>query len=354
MDIIQEYLNNDSTKPECRLSSFVMKNENNVSVTVLNYGATIARIDIPDKHGQIENITLGHKDLKNFIGGPYYLGSTIGRYANRIANGRFKIEGKEYNVSLNRPGLTLHGGFIGYDKKYWQPRIAEILSSKVLELTLVSFDGEEGFPGTMEVKVIYSLTEKNELVIKYMATSDKTTVINLTNHSYFNLTGNPNNSILNHKVKINADNFTPTDSKSIPTGEISSVRDTPLDFRRVCRVGDRIKDSFEQLRFAKGYDHNFVLNNYNGDIREAATVYDPKSGRFMEVLTDQPGMQFYSGNFLNGIPEGMEGVYPKMRTGLCFECQHFPNSPNEKKFPSVILKPGEIYRQTTIYRFSVY
>ncbi len=352
MNIEHEHFTNKPNQPEYKLDSFILKNQNGMSVTILNYGAAIARIEVPDRNGKIENVTLGHEDLRDFVGGPYYLGATVGRYANRIAGGQFKIDGREYKVSLNKPGFMLHGGFVGFDKKFWQSKITDRTDGKVLEFSLTSPDGEEGFPGTMEIKVIYSLTEKNELVVKYLATSDKATVLNLTNHSYFNLTGNTDNSILDHQVKINADNFTPTDSSSIPTGEIASVENTPLDFRKPRRVGERIENNFEQLKFAKGYDQNFVINNFNGEAREAASVYEPISGRVMEVLTNQPGMQFYTGNYLSGIPQGTEGVYPKRRTGLCFECQHFPNSPNEKNFPSVILKPGEIYKQTTIYRFS--
>jgi len=335
------------------LESFILKNNNGMSVTILNVGAIIARIEIPDKNGKIENVTLGHNDPFNFIDGPYYLGATVGRYANRIAGGRFVIDAKEYKVSLNKPGFMLHGGFEGFNRKFWQSRIIDIYNHTSLELTLISPDGDEGFPGTMEAKVIYKLTEKNELNVQYFATTNKATVINLTNHSYFNLTGNLENTILDHIVKINADKFTPTNNVSIPTGDIASVDGTPLDFRTPKRVGDRIEQGFEQLKLAGGYDQNFVINNYNSEAREAATVYEPTSGRVMEVLTDQPGMQFYSGNNLSGIPQGTNGVYPKRRTGLCFECQHFPNSPNEKNFPSVILRPGEVYRQTTIYRFSI-
>lgn len=203
----------------------------------------------------------------------------------------------------------------------------------------------------MEVKVIYSLTEQNELKIKYSATSNKITIINLTNHSYFNLTGSTENTILDHILKINADKFTSIDSNLIPTGKIENVEGTPMDFREPCRVGDRIEDEFDQLKFAGGYDQNFVLNNFNGEVREAASVYEPVSGRVMKVLMDQPGMQFYSGNYLSGIPRGNNRTYTGKRTGLCFESQHFPNSPNEKNFPSTILNPGEIYQQTTVYRF---
>jgi len=345
MEIITNHLKEN-------LDSYILKNNNGMRVTILNYGAAIARIEAPDKNGKIENVTLGHNDLVNFIGGPYYLGATVGRYANRIAGGRFTIDGKEYQVSLNKPGFMLHGGFTGFDKKYWKARIIDSTEESALELSLISPDGDEGFPGAMEIKAIYKLSYKNELLVKYIAASDKTTVINITNHSYFNLTGNPDNTILDHIVKIYADNFTPTNNISIPTGNIASVENTPLDFRQPCRVGDRIDDNFDQLVFAKGYDQNFVINNFNGEVRETAAVYEPTSGRFMEVLTDQPGMQFYSGNYLNGIPQGTEGIYPKRRTALCFECQHFPNSPNEEDFPSVILKPGKVYNQTTIYRFS--
>lgn len=335
------------------LYSYDLKNSNGMSVSILNYGATIARMEVPDRNGVIADVLLGHDNFSNYIGGRFYLGATIGRYANRIANGCFNLDGKECQVSVNRAGNLLHGGFEGFDKKFWDARIIECKENSALELTLISHDGEEGFPGTMEAKVIYSVTESNELKIKYMATSNKTTVINLTNHAYFNLTGTADNSILDHILKINADNFTPINERSLPTGLIENVGGTPLDFRSPHKIGERIDNKFGQLKLANGYDHNFVINNFNGDVREAATLYEPISGRFMEVYTNQPGIQFYSGNYLDGTYEGKNGIKFLQRSGLCLECQHFPNSPNEKDFPSVILKPGQVYRQTTIYKFSI-
>lgn len=335
------------------LYSFELKNSKGMSVTILNYGATIAKIEVPDRNGIIADVTLGHDNFSNYIGGRYYFGATIGRFANRIFKGRFCLDGKEYQVAVNKAGNLLHGGFEGFDKKFWNSRFIEYKEGSALELTLISPDGEEGFPGTMEIKVIYSVSDNNELKIKYMAASDKATVINLTNHAYFNLTGFATTSILGHILKINADNFTPINDISIPTGKIENVASTPLDFRSLYKIGERIENNFDQLKFANGYDHNWVLNNFNGDVREAATLYEPISGRVMEVLTDQPGIQFYSGNFLDATFEGKNEVKYQQRAGLCLECQHFPNSPNEKNFPPVILRPGQVYKQTTIYKFSV-
>ncbi|MDE3058850.1 MAG: galactose mutarotase [Bacteroidota bacterium] len=331
--------------------SYVLSNNRGMSITVLNYGATLARIEVPDRQGNAADVLLGHEKLKNFIGGRFYLGGTIGRYANRIKAGRFKLDGKEYQVTVNSKGNMLHGGTVGFDKKFWEASIDE--AKNAVEFSLISPDGEEGFPGTMEIKAAYELSDDNEVRIRYRATTDKTTVVNLTNHAYFNLTGNPAGSILDHILMINAEKFTPTDGASIPTGEIENVAGTPMDFTTPAKIGARIDDDDIQLRQSKGYDHNYVLNDFNGSVRTAATVYDPSCGRLMEVLTDQPGVQFYSGNNLDGAMQGKKGIYYQPRAGLCLECQHFPNSPNEKKFPSAVLEPASVYTQNTVYKFSV-
>jgi aldose 1-epimerase len=347
MDIITKQFENN-------LKAFVLKNPNGMSATIINFGAAIAGIEVPDRNGNIADVTLGHDNLLNFIGGRYYLGATVGRYANRIAAGEFSLEGKKYNVSINKGGNLLHGGFEGFDKKYWKTEIIDSAEGQALELTLISPDGEEGFPGRMEVKVVYTVTRKNELKIEYSATSDKPTVINLTNHCYFNLTGTAANSVLDHILQLNADSYIPYDEQFIPTGEIEKVKGLPLDFRKPYRIGDRIDNNFGQLELAKGYDQNLVLNNFDGGVRQAATLYEQSSGRFMEVYTDQPGIQFYTGNYLDGTMIGKNGIEYQKRSGLCLECQHFPNSPNEPKFPSTVLFPSQLYRQTTIYKFSVH
>lgn len=329
-----------------------LKNCNGMKVTVINYGAAIASIEVPDKKGIFQNVVLGHKDLTNYIGGRFYFGATIGRYANRIARGCFKINGREYKVTKNQNGNLLHGGGVGFDKRFWRTSLLLEDSYPVIKLTLFSPDCDEGFPGNVEVKTYYSLTDENELKIKYEAVSDKTTVINLTNHSYFNLTGSPINSILDHVLKINASKFTPIDDSMIPTGRIADVSETPMDFRVPYNIGGRINKQYEQLDIAGGYDHNWVINNFNGSLREAATLFDPLSGRLMEVITNQPGIQFYSGNNLDRKPKGKEKVWYKRYSGLCLECQRFPDSPNKNSFPSVLLNPENVYKQNTTYRFS--
>ncbi len=334
------------------LVSFLLTNKNGMSVKILNYGAAIASIKAPDRNGKIEEVLLRHDDLLNYIGGRFYFGATLGRYANRIAGGRFSLDGKQYQLTRNRNGNMLHGGAVGFDKKFWKTGIIDHEEGTSLSLTLFSCDGEEGFPGNLEVDVIYSLTDNNELKIEYKAETDRPTVINLSNHSYFNLTGSPANSILNHQLKINASHYLPTDQSGIPNKGLLSVENTPMDFNNPTSVGARINEDYEQLKYFGGYDHNWVLNNYDGSVRKAAELYSPESGRVMEVYTDQPGLQFYSGNNLDGTVKGKDGIFYQKYTGLCLECQHFPNSPNEKTFPSTELRPGDVYKQTTIYKFS--
>ena len=332
--------------------SYTLTNNNEMSVTIIDYGATVVKLKVPDKNGKIEDVILGYDSLSGYVNGQSYFGGIVGRFGNRIAKGKFTIDGKEYQLTINNGVNSLHGGTIGFNKRVWEAKEIDG-ENPALQLTYVSPDGEEGYPGTLTLTVTYSLTNKNGLKINYKATTDKATILNPTNHCYFNLSGNPNNTILNDILMINADKFTPVDSTLIPTGQLEDVANTPMDFRTPTEIGKRINDNNQQLKFAGGYDFNWVLNNYNGSVREAATVFDSTSGIFMEVLTDQPGIQFYSGNFLNGKDRGKEGIYYKYRTGLCLECQHFPDSPNEKDFPSVVLNPGETYAQTTIYEFTV-
>jgi aldose 1-epimerase len=332
--------------------SYTLTNNNGMSATIINYGATVVKLKVPDKNGKIEDVILGYDSLSSYVKGSSFFGGIVGRYGNRIAKGKFTLDGKEYQLTINDGENSLHGGTIGFNKRVWE--VKEINGENpALQLTYVSPDGEEGYPGTLTLTVTYSLTDNNGLKIDYKATTDKPTILNPTNHCYFNLSGSPNNTILNEMLMINADKFTPIDSTLIPTGQLEDVTNTPMDFRKPTEIGKRINDNFQQLKYAGGYDHNWVLNNYNGSVREAATLYDSTSGILLKVLTDQPGIQFYSGNFLNGKDRGKDGIYYKFRSGLCLECQHFPDSPNEKNFPSVVLKPGETYTQTTVYEFSV-
>ncbi len=332
---------------------YTLTNSKGAIVRITNYGAIVQSIYMPDRNGKLGDVVLGYDSLDQYIKNNPYFGAIVGRYGNRIKNGRFTLNGKSYQLTINNGNNSLHGGINGFDKKVWKVEEVKSKLGPALKLTYHSKDGEEGYPGNLTLSVTYTLTNKNELKIDYYATTDKETILNPTHHSYFNLTANPENTILNHVLMINADKFTPIDSEFIPTGELRSVANTPMDFRKPTAIGLRINDNDTQLKNGKGYDHNFVLNNYNGKVRKAATVFDPSSGRLMEVFTDQPGIQFYSGNFLDGTIKGKNGIVYNHRTGLCLEAQHFPDSPNEKKFPSTVLKPGEIYKQTTIYKFAV-
>lgn len=334
------------------MNIFTLKNSKGAEARITNYGAIIQSLNMPDRDGKYEDIVLGFDSIDQYIRRNPFFGAIVGRYGNRIKKGSFVLDGKPYQLTINDGKNSLHGGTEGFDKKFWN--VEEIKSNlgSALKLTLTSPDGDQGYPGNLTLTVIYTLTNNNELRIDYHAATDKTTILNPTHHSYFNLTGNPDNSILNNLLMINADEFIPVDGESIPTGELKSVANTPMDFRKPAKIGLRINEDNEQLKNGKGYDHNFVLNDYTGKVRFVASVYDPYSGRFMEVLTDQPGLQFYSGNFLDGTLTGKGGIVYKHRCGLCLEAQHFPDAPNKKNFPPVILKPGEVYNQTTIYKFS--
>lgn len=334
------------------VSLFTLKNQSGMEVKITNYGGTITSIKVKDRHGKFGDVVLGFDTLDGYVSktNTAYFGALIGRYANRIAKGTFNLDGHDYHVPTNDGPNALHGGLRGFDKRVWEVRSAPT-DQPSLELHYVSRDGEEGFPGNLSVTVRYSLGDANDLRIDYSATTDKDTVLNLTNHSYFNLSGPGSGDILHHKLTLAADRFTPIDSTLIPTGTLQDVAGTPLDFRTPAIVGSRIKQDNDQLKFAKGYDHNFVLNHSEKELALAAMVEDPHSGRVMEVFTTQPGIQFYSGNFLNGTVHGIGGVY-KFRSALCLETQHFPDSPNHPNFPSTVLKPGDEFHQTTIYRFS--
>jgi aldose 1-epimerase len=330
---------------------YTLKNGSGTEARIINYGAILTNLFVKDKNGKAEDIVLGYDSLQGYIDDNAYFGSIVGRFGNRIGKGKFTLDGKEYQLPLNDGPNHLHGGPGGFNKVLWDAEPAS--DGKSIKLTYVSKNGEEGYPGTFTIKVSYTLTDNNELEIKYEGTTDKVTIANPTHHSYFNLSGNMNSPILDNELFIDADSITPVDSTLIPTGEIRPVKDTPMDFSKPVIIGTHVNDEYDQLKYGRGFDHNWVLNNYKaGEIRKIASVYHKESGRYMEVFSDQPGVQFYCGNFLNGSLKGKSGISYQLRTGLCLEAQHFPDSPNHPEFPSVTLKHGEVYNQTTIYKFS--
>jgi len=326
---------------------FSLTNDHGTEVEIINYGGIVASIRLPDRHGKFDDVVLGHDTLEGYLNRSRYFGALIGRYANRISRGRFALNGNSYSLATNNGENHLHGGLKGFDKVVWNA--TELVGG--LHLSYLSRDGEEGYPGSVEAAVNYALTDANELRIEYLATTDADTIINLTNHSYFNLAGG--GTILGHEVTINADAFTPVDTGLIPTGELRPVKDTPMDFTSATPIGARIGDDYEQLKLAGGYDHNFVLRPGADRFKVAARLREPKSGRVMQVSTTQPGMQFYSGNFLNGSIVGKGGTPYVKNCACCFETQHFPDSPNQPSFPTTVLKPGEQFQQTTVFKFSV-
>ncbi len=330
---------------------YTLTNRNGMEVTITNYGGRVVSLLAPDRAGKVADIVLGFDDLGGYLRDNPYFGALVGRYANRIANGKFKLDGVEYHVPRNDGPNALHGGIRGFDKRVWTAHDTS-KENPSLELSYLSKDGEEGYPGNLSVKVVYTLTDGNELEIDYTATADKDTVLNLTNHSYFNLAGQGNGDILKHQLMINADRFTPINSALIPTGELRPVDGTPFDFSKPTAIGARISNADEQLKFGKGYDHNFVLKRQGEGLVVAARVTDPESGRVMEVLTTQPGVQLYTGNFLDGTIHGKGGRVYGYRSALCLETQHFPNSPNQPNFPPTELKPGQVFHETTIYKLS--
>ena len=329
---------------------YTLTNAKGMEARIMTYGGAVVSLKVPDRNGKLGDVVLGYETLDGYLKNNPYFGAIIGRYGNRIGKARFSLDGKEYTLGKNNGENTLHGGLKGFDKVVWKGKEVKSRDGGGLELTYLSKDGEEGFPGNLSVTVSYTLTNQNELKIEYNATTDKTTVVNLTNHSYFNLAGE--GSILQHELMINAGRFTPVDAGLIPTGELRSVKGTPMDFTQFAGIGTRIDQQDEQLTFGRGYDHNWVLNNATDKLAVAAKAYEPVSGRVMEVLTTEPGIQFYSGNFLDGTITGKGGQVYKQRYGFCLETQHFPDSPNKPGFPSTVLKPGRRYETTTIYRFS--
>ena len=332
---------------------YMLTNGAGMEVAITNYGGIVVSVKTPDRSGKLADVVLGFDNFEGYLQNVPYLGALIGRYGNRIANGRFTLDGHQYHLPQNNGPNALHGGLKGFDKQVWNAKEIRDKDAPALELTYLSKDGEEGYPGNLSATVTYSLTPKNELKIDYAATTDKDTVVNLTNHSYFNLAGEGQGNVLSHVVMINADRFTPVDSTLIPTGELKSVEGTPFDFRKPVPIGARINNKNQQLQFGKGYDHNLVLNGNGSGLKLAARVNDPSSGRVMEVLTTEPGLQFYTGNFLDGSVRGKGGNAYGPRSAFCMETQHFPDSPNHPAFPSTVLKPGQRYQSTTVYRFAV-
>jgi aldose 1-epimerase len=327
-----------------------LKNSGENVIRLTNYGAKITWIEVPDKNGKRDNITFGYDKFEDMINGDMSFGSTVGRYANRIAGGKFKLDGVEYTLPLNNGPNTLHGGPAGWHSVVWNTEILKDSEYPSVRFTYESEDMEQGFPGKVNAEVVYTWTDKNEIVMDYTCTTDKKTVVNVTNHAYFNLHGAGQGDILDHELIMRASAFTPVDSVMIPTGEIRPVAGTPFDFTSPHKIGERIGDNYEQLILGKGYDHNYVLDNKE---EVDVTLYEPVSGRMLEVITDQPGMQLYTGNFLDGKNIGHGGRHLQYRSGLCLESGHYPDSPNHPDFPSTILNPGETFKSTTIYRFSV-
>jgi len=332
---------------------YTLTNAHGVEARIMTYGATIVSLKTPDRTGQLDDIVLGFDSLEPYIAGVPYFGATVGRYANRIANARFDLDGKRYQLPVNNGQNSLHGGVRGFDKRIWSAQVLPAKDAEGVRMTYVSEDGEEGYPGQLTVHVTFQLRDDDALMIEYRATTTAATPINMTNHSYFNLSGDTGQSILDHELTIAADRFTPVDAGLIPTGELRPVNGTAFDFRSAHFIGTRIDADDEQLRLGRGYDENWVLNKPTPHaLSLAARVYEPRSGRELEVLTTQPGLQFYSGNNLNGKPSGTGSVF-NHRTGRCLETQHFPNSPNESSFPSTILRPGQVYDEQTLLRFRV-
>ncbi len=353
--IIKSVFGSDKSGREATLYSLF--NKNGAVMKVTDYGCIIVALKMPDRDGKLGDVVLGYDKLDDYVKATPYFGAVVGRYGNRIANGRFKLEGKTYKLATNNdPGgipCALHGGEVGYDKVIWDAEGIVADDRVGIKFHRVSPDGEEGYPGNLDITMWYWLTDANELRIEYSATTDKATPLNLTHHSYFNLEGHDAGTILNHRLMIAADHITPVDKGLIPTGKLMPVKQTPFDFRKMTAIGKRVNEENEQIKFGLGYDHNFVLSRWDGKLRLAASVEAPKSGRTMQVLTTEPAIQFYCGNFLDGSNIGKGNHVYEHRTGFCLETQHYPDSPNQPDFPSTILKPGETYSHVTVYRFGV-
>lgn len=333
---------------------YTLENRNGVIAKICDYGAALVSLIVPDSHGNMENVILGLNDVSEYeLELEAYLGSIVGRCANRIAKGKFRLDDMEYTLECNDGANHLHGGKNGFNRHLWSVEDASDQVNDSIKLTIISQENDGGYPGTIKLSVTYTLTDQNELLIEYSGTSNAKTILNPTNHAYFNLTGDPANEIINHQLKLNADFYTPIFSDSITTGEILTVNNTPFDFTDLKTIGKEINSDHQQIQFGNGYDHNWVINSYNGKTRLAAEVYEPISGRVLEVLTDQPGIQFYSANFLDGSIVGKGNIPYNKRCAFCLEAQYFPDSPNKKHFPSPVLNAGQKYKQNTIYRFSV-
>jgi aldose 1-epimerase len=329
-----------------------LKNKNGLEMTVTNFGGRIITLKVPDKNGKLGDIVLGHDTPRDYIGGHPHFGALIGRYANRISKGNLPIGNQHYQLPINNGANHLHGG-TGFSHRNWRLTPLEINHETALLLEYWSPDGEDGYPGNVQAKVTYVLSNNNEWIIDYEATTDRPTVVNLTQHNFYNLAGEGNGDILNHHLMINADRITPVDEGLIPTGELRQVEGTPFDFRKFVTIGARIDQNDEQLYFGRGYDHNWVLNKKGSELSHAATAIDPDSKRKMEVWTTEPGMQLYTGNFLDSTDKGKSGKTYPFRSAFCLETQHFPDSPNHPEFPSTLLLPGERYHQQTVFKFGV-
>lgn len=340
-----------STSNGTAVDLFTLENSSGMQAKITNYGGIITQLHVPDQNGELGDVVLGYDKLSSYIKASPYFGCIAGRYANRIAKGQFKIGETTYNLATNNGDNHLHGGNVGFDKQVWAAKEVTGLGKAGIELTYLSKDGEEGYPGNLASKVTYWLTNQNELEIEYEAKTDKATPINLTHHSYFNLAGEGSGNILGHEVEIFANTFVPTDAGNIPLGELKKVTGTPFDFLTPHKIGERIEEKNQQLEFGKGYDHNWVINDSGNSLNLAARVTEPRTGRVMEVLTDQPGIQFYTGNFLDGSNIGKGNKIYNHRNAFCLETQVHPDSPNQPDFPNSILKPGETYRHVCIYRF---
>jgi aldose 1-epimerase len=333
-----------------QIDLYTFTNKNGLEVAVTNFGGIVVSVKVPDRNGKMADVVLGYDSLDGYINDKSYFGALVGRYGNRIAHAQFTLDGVTYKLAKNNGENSLHGGDKGFNKAVWDAKEVTSKDGPSLQLSYLSKDGEEGYPGNLKVQVVYTLTDANELKIDYSATTDKKTVLNLTNHSYFNLAGQGNGDILSHELMIHAERFTPVDAGLIPTGELRPVAGTPFDFRKKTAIGARINADDEQLKLGKGYDHNWVLN-HTAEYSLAARAVESNSGRVLEVWTTQPGVQFYTGNFLDGTVVGKGGKAYAFRSAFCLETQHFPDSPNHPDFPTTVLKPGERYHQVTAFKF---